>query len=307
MLNLRRMLLLCDLVDLGTVSAVAERRNITASAVSQQLRVLEAETGATLLQQDGRTLGLTRVGEILVRHVRVVLSAMDEAESAVAAARDGMAGHVCIASFNMGIPMLVAPAVQRLGREAPDLELEIRQASTEPALRLLRQGEVDLAISTVYRSGPAISLGGMVTEQLLDEPLVLLAPTQLHLRVRKSGFAALADEPWIAGAPTSGLGLALQRAADAAGFAPRVKHRVDGAQNICQLAATEVASAVVPRMAVPAQFESLIVPGVELGARKISAIVREGRRRDPNIRRVLRELHSIVEDSWPEEQYGVAV
>ena len=143
-------------------------------------------------------------------------------------------------------------------------------------------------------------------EKLLAEPLVLLTPPQLHLRVRKYGFAALADEPWVTGAPTSGLGIALQRAADAAGFAPKVKHRVESAQNICQLATTEVASAVVPKMAVPVQFESLIVQGIDFGVREISAVVREGRRRDPNIRRVMRELHSIVADSWP-EQFGVAV
>lgn len=41
MLDLRRMMLLNDLAELGTVTAVAERRCITSSAVSQQLRVLE--------------------------------------------------------------------------------------------------------------------------------------------------------------------------------------------------------------------------------------------------------------------------
>jgi DNA-binding transcriptional LysR family regulator len=110
----------------------------------------------------------------------------------------------------------------------------------------------------------------------------------------------------VAGAPTSGLGLALQGAADAAGFAPRVAHRVDGTQNICQLAATEAASAVVARMAVLPQLESLIVPGLELGVRTISTVVREGRRRDPALRRVIRELHDIAGDSWP-EPFGVAV
>jgi DNA-binding transcriptional LysR family regulator len=146
----------------------------------------------------------------------------------------------------------------------------------------------------------------MAADELLAEPIVLLAPPQLHRRVRKHGLATLADEPWVAGTPTSGLALALQRAADAAGFAPRVAHRVDGTQNICRLAATEAASAVVPRMAVLPPLERLIVPGIELGVRKISAVVREGRRRDPAIRRVIRELHDIVDDSWP-EQFGVAV
>ena len=138
-----------------------------------------------------------------------------------------------------------------------------------------------MAITTVYPFGPQVSLGGVVQEKLLSEPLVLLTPPQLHLRVRKYGFAALADEPWVTAAPTSGLGIALQQAADAAGFAPRVKHRLESAQNICQLATTEVASAVVPRMAVPAQFESLIVQGIDFGVREISAVVREGRRETP--------------------------
>ncbi len=57
MLDLRRMMLLSDLADLGSVTAVAERRSITSSAVSQQLRVLEEEAGAVLFRRDGRTLG----------------------------------------------------------------------------------------------------------------------------------------------------------------------------------------------------------------------------------------------------------
>jgi DNA-binding transcriptional LysR family regulator len=288
MLNLRRMLLLRDLADLGTVTAVAERRNVTASAVSQQLRVLEAETGTILFQQDGRTLGLTRAGDILVGHVRRVLAAIDEAESAVAAARQGVAGHVSIASFNMGIPMLVAPAVERLGQRVPHLELEVQQTSSDAALRLLRQGEVDVAIILSYEFQQRPSLGGTMEEKLLDEPVVLL---------RKHGFAALADQPWVTGPPATGLAIALERAADDAGFTPRVKHRVEGAQNICRLATTEMAVALVPRLAVPVQHEGLIVDSVDLGVRTISAVVREGRRRDPNIRQVIRELHAIVVDS----------
>src|ERR1700749_1506354 len=101
MLDLRRMMLLCDLADLGTVTAVAERRSITSSAVSQQLRVLEGEVGAVLFQRDGRKLGLTRAGQVFVDHLRRVVGAIDEAMSAVAATRDSAAGNLVIAAFNM--------------------------------------------------------------------------------------------------------------------------------------------------------------------------------------------------------------
>lgn len=309
MLDLRRMMLLSDLADLGSVTAVAERRNITSSAVSQQLRVLEEEAGAILFRRDGRTLGLTRSGHVLAEHVRRVLVAVDEAMSAVAATRDRVAGSVAIATFNMGLPTLAAPMMQRLRGDAPDLRIQVQQENTPGALRLLRQGEVDVAITCQYDFVGQESLGGLAAEPLLFEPLVLLAPTQMHLRLRKNGLAALADVPWVTGPRNSGLGLAVMRAGEGAGFTPQIKHRLIGAQNICDLAATEIASAIVPRLSVPPKLDALIVPGLELGGRSISAVVREGRQRDPNISLILRTLRDIAseaEAATTAEELGVA-
>lgn len=299
-LDLRRMMLLCDLADLGSVSAVAEQRGVTSSAVSQQLRVLEQETGAVLFRRDGRTLGMTRTGDVLVAHVRKVLSALDEAETAVAAARAGVLGNVAIASFNMGIPMLVAPMMARLRREQPNLHIELQQESAEHAVRLLRRGELDVALLCRYPFDASPSASGLVEEHLMDEPMVLLAPPEEHERIRTRGLAALADTPWITGPANSGLGTMLRREAEAAGFVPKVKHRVIGAQNVCLLAATEVASALAPRMAVPPHLEPLIVDDLAFDARVITAVIRQGRQRDPNLRLVVRHLHTVVEENWPD-------
>jgi DNA-binding transcriptional LysR family regulator len=299
MLDLRRMMLLCDLADLGSVTAVAEKREITSSAVSQQLRVLEEESGAILFRRDGRTLGLTRSGQVLVEHVRRVLTAVDEAMSAVAETRDRVSGQIAIAAFNMGIPTLAAPMMQRLSAIEPSLRVEVQQETSPGALRLLRQGEIDVAITCRYDFIEQESLSGLVSEPLLSEPLVLMAPTQLHRRIQKGGLAALADGPWVTGPRNSGLGAAVMRAGEKAGFTPQVKHRLIGAQNICDLAATEVASAVVPRLSVPPSLSGLIVPNVELGERTISAVIRAGRQRDPNVALVLRTLRAVAADALP--------
>ncbi|CDO30196.1 LysR family transcriptional regulator [Mycolicibacterium porcinum] len=309
MLDLRRMMLLSDLADLGSVTAVAERRSITSSAVSQQLRVLEEEAGAVLFRRDGRTLGLTRSGQVLAEHVRRVLVAVDEAMSAVAETRDRVSGQVAIATFNMGIPTLAVPLMQRLTTEEPNLRVQVQQDTSAAALRLLRQGEIDVAITCQYDFLGAESTGGLTTVPLLFEPLVLLAPTQSHLRIRKQGLSALADGFWVTGPQNSGLGIAAVHACESAGFTPQVKHRLIGAQNICELAATEIASAIVPRLSVPANLESLIVGGIELGGRAISAVVRAGRQRDPNIALILRTLRSIADQALPDqpsESLGVA-
>ncbi|MGY1990177.1 LysR family transcriptional regulator [Mycolicibacterium fortuitum] len=295
MLDLRRMMLLADLADLGSVTAVAEHRNITSSAVSQQLRVLEDETGAVLFRRDGRTLGLTGSGKVLAEHARRVLAAVDEAMSAVAETRDRVAGQVAIATFNMGIPLLAVPLMQQLSSQEPNLRVHVQQDTSAAALRLLRQSEVDIAITCRYDFLGPDPTGGLATVPLLFEPFVLLAPTQSHLRIRTHGLSALADEFWVTGPQNSGLDIAASHACESAGFAPQVKHRLIGAQNICELAATEVASAIVPRLSVPAKLEALIVEGLALGGRTISAVVRAGRQRDPNISLILRTLQAIAD------------
>ncbi|MEZ0364647.1 LysR family transcriptional regulator [Mycobacterium sp. pUA109] len=300
MLDLRRMMLLSDLADLGTVTAVAERRNITRSAVSQQLRMLEEESAAILFRRDGRTLGLTRSGQVLAEHVRRILIAVDEAMSAVAETRDRVAGQVAVATFNMGLATLAAPMVRRLRLEQPDLRVQVQQERSRDALRLLRQGEVDVAITCHYDFFGQESSGGLATDPLLFEPLVLLAPPDTHHAIRDHGLAALADAPWVTGPHDSGLGVAVMRAGESAGFTPQIKHRLIGPPNICHLAATEVASAIVPRLSVPASLTGLIVPDVKLGVRTISAVVRSARQRDPNIRLVLRTLRTIAAEAQPE-------
>jgi DNA-binding transcriptional LysR family regulator len=306
MLDLRRMMLLRDLADLGTVTAVAKRRNITSSAVSQQLRVLEDDTGAILFRRDGRTVGLTRSGRVLVEHARVVLGAVDDAMSALAAMRDQVSGQIAVASYNMGIPAFGAPLLHRLSTEEPHLQIRLQQADTDDGLRLLRQGEVDVAITYRCDFEAQDVLSGLSREVLLVEPFALLAPMELHAQVRSRGLTALAEHGWVTGLVDSILDSALMRAAERAGFTPQIKHRLVTAQIVCDLAATGVVSAIVPRLSVPAHLEHLVVDDVPIGHRTISSVVRDSRKSDPNIALILRTLRTIGQETLREPQLSVA-
>ncbi|WP_066905471.1 LysR family transcriptional regulator [Millisia brevis] len=307
MVDLRRMLLLGDLAELGTVAAVANRRGITSSAVSQQLRVLETEVGAVLFRRTGRTLGLTASGKVLVEHSKKVLGALDDALTAVAETRDSTTGTVTITSFNMGIPMLVAPMIELLNRTEPDLTVKVHQSTVLPggvetALRLLRQGDVDLAVTCSYHFDAEESRPGLVAEELLVESLVLMAPPRLHAMIQARGPAALGDHPWVTGPEDSGLARALMLVAERAGFTPDIGYRVFGAQHLCDVAATQVAAAIVPLGTVAAHHRQFVVPDLTFGTRTLSATIREGRQRDPNIRVVLRALRSVVAERWTDHR-----
>src|SRR3954467_264650 len=99
MLDLHRLRLLRELHERGTIAAVAEALRFTPSAVSQQLAVLERETGVPLLVKAGRGGRLTDPHLALVGHADALLERVAVAEAELAAAsgtvaRGGRGGSV---------------------------------------------------------------------------------------------------------------------------------------------------------------------------------------------------------------------
>src|SRR5829696_5045692 len=82
MLDLRRLRLLRELHERGTIAAVADALQFTPSAVSQQLAILEREAGVRLLERAGRGVRLTDPALALVAHADALL---ERAALAVAA------------------------------------------------------------------------------------------------------------------------------------------------------------------------------------------------------------------------------
>jgi DNA-binding transcriptional LysR family regulator len=72
-LELRRLRLLRELHERGTIAAVADALQFTPSAVSQQLALLEREAGVPLLERSGRGVRLTDPALGLVEHAEALL------------------------------------------------------------------------------------------------------------------------------------------------------------------------------------------------------------------------------------------
>jgi DNA-binding transcriptional LysR family regulator len=228
MLDLRRLRLLRELRDRGTVGAVAMALDYSPSAVSQQLRVLERETGAELLERNGRRVRLTEAGLTLARHAERLLAAAEEAEADLAAADGSVTGTVRIAAFQTATLALVPPALSALAHEHPQLRLEVIEAEPEAALHELALGELDLVIADEWEYVPRVRLEGLLREELLSEGvrLVLPAAHELARNGMPVRLAALAEAPWACGPPPSAHDKLVQRACRVlGGFSPDVRHR----------------------------------------------------------------------------------
>src|SRR3954469_22112316 len=124
MLDLRRLRLLRELSERGTIAAVADALQFTPSAVSQQLAALEREAGVRLLERAGRGVRLTDAAIVLVGHAEALLDRAELAEADLAAAVATVAGRGRIAGFESVALQLALPAMESLARDAPRLRCE---------------------------------------------------------------------------------------------------------------------------------------------------------------------------------------
>jgi DNA-binding transcriptional LysR family regulator len=190
--------------------------------------VLEAETGASLLERAGRRVRLTHAGLTLARHAERLLAAAEEAEAELAAGSGGVAGTVRIAAFQTATLALVPPALTALAGAHPQLRLEVLETEPEAALHALDLGELDLVIADEWEYVPRAGHEGLLREELLREAvrLILTRDDVLAGNDRAVALRDLATAPWACGSPPSGHDRLVHRACRVlGGFTPDIRHR----------------------------------------------------------------------------------
>ena len=88
-MNLTRLRMLSEIAGRGSFRAAATALDYSPSAVSQQIALLERETGIRLVSRGPRGAELTDAGQVLVRHADVALRELAKARRAL----DVLAGN----------------------------------------------------------------------------------------------------------------------------------------------------------------------------------------------------------------------
>ena len=255
MLDLRRLRLLHELHRRGTVSAVADALSYSPSTVSQQLGVLQREAGTRLFEPAGRRVRLTDAALVLVAHAERLLAGVERAEADLAAAANAVAGVVRIGAFQSASLYLALPAMTAVPEAHPQVQVELVEIESEPALDALRSHALDIVIAEEYPGDPRPRLPGVDREDLLVEAVRLLLPPR-HPQAAGGGpvpLAALAGERWAATHPGAGHEAFLRRVCHAhGGFEPDIRHRTNEMAILVSLVSAGHALTLMPDL-VPAE------------------------------------------------------
>jgi DNA-binding transcriptional LysR family regulator len=140
--DLRRLAVFAAVVEQGSLTKAARQLGLSTSAVSQQLRRLEAEGGVTLLHRTTRKLTLTDAGVRFGAHCREMVAAAAAARAQLALAHDAPEGELRL-SAPVGFARHVAPALAPLLAEYPALRLRLH---VDDAMIDLVEARIDLAL-----------------------------------------------------------------------------------------------------------------------------------------------------------------
>lgn len=101
---------LVEVVDAGTLSAAAEKNNVTSAAVSKRLRLLEERLGVKLLVRTTRHLRTTEAGELYYQRGKTLLEEFNELEENIASTSERLCGTIRInVPLSFGLQVLMQP------------------------------------------------------------------------------------------------------------------------------------------------------------------------------------------------------
>ncbi len=230
----------------GGLTRAAARLGLSQSALSVQLRALEAQLGHPLFDRVGRRMVLTEAGRIALDYADTIFEA-GAALTATLGDRPGAAQRVlrvgALPTLSRNFQLeFVAPLVGRR-----DVELVLRSGTLRDLLAQLEAHEIDVILATAPAQ-PDARLA-LVSHRLDEQPVSLVGPPRFAGGDR--GFpAALHDTPVLLPGRDSAIRIGFDRWLAAAGVTPLILAEVDDMAMLRLLARDSDALTLVPPIVV---------------------------------------------------------
>src|SRR4051794_10825402 len=183
----------------GSVVAAAQALGFTPSAVSQQIKRLERQSGVELLERVGRGVILSGPGRILVEEGARIATELERLETDLHAHAGDVTGDLALVGFSTAMRGLIAPAAAELMAAHPGLRIRLRELEPWDAVDEVAGGQADVAL--VHRWGDVV----LEIPEHLERRIVHHDEAEVIVRDdhRLAGRDhvtphELGDEPWIA-------------------------------------------------------------------------------------------------------------
>lgn len=251
-MNLHHLKLFRAVARDGTLTGAARALNLSQSALSSQIRTLEAALGHDLFERRGRGLVLTEAGRIALDHAEAIFRAAEDLtatlRNAGTARRALRVGALATLSRNFQIGF-IEPLIGR-----SDVEVVLRSGAQPELLRALEALSIDVVLTNLVPARDASS--PYLVHALSAQPVSLIGPPTASELVGRPLPELLSAHPLILPTPESALRASFDALVEQRGISTRIAAEADDMAMLRLLARANAGLAVIPPIVVRDELAS---------------------------------------------------
>ncbi len=277
----------------GSVVGAAAALGFTPSAISQQIKRLERQTGVSLLDRVGRGVVLTAQARQLVEDGARLLGELERLEAGLHRSAGTVAGHVRLTAFSTGMRGLVAPVAGSLLAAHPDLTLTLVEREPWDTIDLVATGQYEMGVIHTWGDVPIDVPDHLERVSVAADVADVIVPSDHRLAAHELVTPnELLDEGWIATPEGTICRQWLSRMWDGTGRRPRVAHESMEYASHIEMVRAGLGIALIPRLGrgeLPGDLVALEVAD-PVPTREVEAVHRRTMADSPAVRAILEAL-----------------
>jgi DNA-binding transcriptional LysR family regulator len=193
-LKLRDLHTFLTVASRGSMAKASRDLALTQPAVSKAIAEMEATVRVRLFDRTPAGVVLTRYGEVLLRHSRVLFDEVDQTQQELEFLADPASGRLRIGTTDIALYALVPEVLDHLTMKYPRMQFDVMQAARGDLLRALRERTIDLYLGRIDPTTEA----DLDKNILFPDPIMVVAGRHHPLARRRSlALADLVDQRWV--------------------------------------------------------------------------------------------------------------
>ena len=168
--------------ETGNFQQAAQKCGVSQSTISRQVQSLEATVGISLFHRQG-SAKLTLGGDRLLPHAKKICQIWSTATQELVDLQAGKQTELCVAGIPSACAYHLPPILQIFAQAYPNVQLRVTTLGSDRALKVLKDGLIDIAI--VMNNPFLMASSEMVVNRLYEERIQLLLPVKHPLNAKE--------------------------------------------------------------------------------------------------------------------------
>ncbi len=275
----------------------AEGLPVSQPALSAQVKQLEQEVGVPLFDRVGRSVQLTRAGEIFREHARRALREMELAQVAIAEAEGLQSGTLAVGVVQTVNAYLVPEIVSRFSSLHPHVALRLDELSGPDIESGVKSGLLDVGIGFV-----PVTSERLESQTMFEEDFVLITSPRHRLSKRRIlSLSALGDEPLILLPGIFCTRRLLNASFAKAGIQPNIIVEMNSIEGILATVRTSKLATILPRLSLGLD-RNRALRGIPLRhptpRRAVGLLWKKGGYHSGAVRALADQVRAVVKECW---------